>query len=87
MILQSVTYLDELIQYYDGIKLFENDEVIEFQLVMVDYSSWTHSFFMISFNQIDQNLDLDFIVIVILHWIIIFMILHLMNALQVYDEY
>lgn len=87
MILQSVTFLDELLQYYDGIKLFENDEVIEFQLVMVGYSSWTHSFFMISFHQIDQNLNLDFIVIVILHWIIISMILHLMNALQVYDEY
>lgn len=87
MILQSVTFLDELLQYYDGIKLFENDEVIEFQLVMVGYSSWIHSFFMISSHQIDQNLDLDFIVIVILHWIIIFMIFDLMNALQVYDEY
>lgn len=87
MILQSVTFLDELLQYYDGIKLFENDEVIEFQLVMVGYSSWIHSFFMISSHQIDQNLDLDFIVIVILHWIIISMIFDLMNALQVYDEY
>lgn len=54
MTLKSVTCLNGLRQYYDGIILCENGGVILFMLVMVGCSSWIRSFSMISFSQIGR---------------------------------
>lgn len=80
------------------IRLYENDEAILFMLVMVGCSSWIRSFSMISSSRIHQSFVLIviaiwvIIVIFILHFMInfipiitIFMTLHLMSVLTIYD--
>ena len=84
MTLRSVTFLNELRQYCDGITLCENGGVILFMLVMVGCSSWIRSFSMISFSRIDRTivmveeliLNISVIVVVVIIVIGVVTLLH-----------